>query len=155
MERKNLLDLLVSNKLTLSSMESLTGGLFSSTFTSLPGASQAFLGGIVSYAISSKEHFGVSEETIKEKGAISPKCAKEMALVAAEHFHSDCSVSFTGNAGPEAQEGKPVGLAYVAIKVKDKLYSYKLELSGTRDSIRRQLVDFAFSTLYEKISQSL
>lgn len=155
MERKNLLDLLVANKLTLSSMESLTGGLFASTFTSLPGASKAFLGSIVSYSAASKAHFGVDEEILDGKGTISIECAKEMALSAAEHFQSDCSVSFTGNAGPEAQEGKPVGLAYVAIKIKDALFSYKLELSGSRDSIRRQLVDFAFQTLYEKISQSL
>ncbi len=155
MERKNLLDLLVANHLTLSSVESLTGGLFASTFTSLPGASKAFRGSLVTYSTESKCHFGIGEDLLKEKGAISPECAREMALIGSEQFQSDCTVSFTGNAGPEAQEGKDVGLAYVCIKVRDKLYSYRLDLQGSRQSIRQQLVDFAFRTLSDLISQSL
>jgi len=152
MERKDLLDVLVSKKLTLSCMESLTGGLFASTFTSIPGASQVFLGGAVTYQDKVKELFGVPSSVIKEHGAISKECAKEMALNASLFFSSDVAVSFTGNAGPDAQEGKPVGLVYIGIKVKNSLSVYELHLTGERNFIRRQCVDFAFSKIFEKVS---
>jgi len=152
MERKDLLELLVKKNLTLSCMESLTGGLFASTFTSIPGASQVFLGGAVTYQDKVKEEFGVSESVVKQYGAISKECAKEMALNASLFFDSDVAVSFTGNAGPDAQEGKPVGLVYIGIKVKNAVSVYELHLTGERNFIRRQCVDFAFEKLIEKIS---
>lgn len=154
MERKDLLNLLKEKHLTLSSMESLTGGLFATSFTSVPGASEVFLGGGVSYSNKAKETFGVKAATIQRYGAISKECADEMALRASLFFNSDCSVSFTGNAGPSAEEDKPVGLVYISIKVENTLYSYQLNLVGDREDIRRQCVDFAFSTLYEKLQSS-
>lgn len=153
MERKDLLAALKEKKLTLSCMESLTGGLFASTVTSVPGASEVFVGGAVTYVDAAKANFGVKESTLKNYGAISKECAKEMALRASVFFQSDCSVSFTGNAGPSAEENKPVGLVYIAIKVKESLYTYQLNLQGERDDIRRQCVDFAFKTLTEKIKE--
>jgi PncC family amidohydrolase len=152
MERKELLDALVEKKLTLSSMESLTGGLFSAAFTSIPGASQVFKGGAVTYSDEAKESFGVKKETIAEKGAVSLECAKEMAVKASEFFNSDIAVSFTGNAGPTASEEKPIGMVFIALRVKDSLFSYELALHGDREEIRRQCVDFAFSTLFEKVN---
>jgi PncC family amidohydrolase len=151
MERKELLDLLLASKLSLSSMESLTGGLFGASFTSIPGASQVYKGGAITYTDEVKELYGVKKETIKEYGAVSLECAKEMAIQASKFFNTDVSVSFTGNAGPTASEDKPVGLVFIALKVRNKLYSYKLELTGEREEIRRQCVDFAFSTLIEKL----
>lgn len=155
MERKNLLDLLVSNHLTLSAMESVTGGLFASSFVSIPGASKAFKGSAVTYCDESKKAFGVPEDILEKHGAISAECAKSMALAASRFFGSDVSISFTGNAGPDADEGKPVGLVFVALKVKDTLYSFRLELTGDRETIRRQLVDFAFQTIEKKVPESL
>lgn len=152
MERKDLLDSLVAKNLTLSSMESLTGGLFASTFTSIPGASQVYKGSAVTYTDKVKALFGVSEKTLEAYGAISKECAKEMALQCSLYFDTDCAVSFTGNAGPDAQEDKPVGLVYIGVKVKNQLSVYELHLAGERNFIRRQCVDFAFKTLYEKIS---
>lgn len=151
MERKDLFELLKEKHLTLSSMESLTGGLFANSFTSVPGASEVFLGGAVTYCNRVKELFGVKSGTIDRYGAISKQCADEMALRASLFFQSDCSVSFTGNAGPSAEEDKPVGLVYISIKVKNTLYSYELNLTGDREDIRRQCVDFAFMTLFDKL----
>ena len=153
MERKDLLDALKSEHLTLSCMESLTGGMFASAFTSIPGASAVFLGGAVTYTDEAKERFGVKKSVISRFGAISKECAKEMALKASLFFQSDCSVSFTGNAGPDAQEGKDVGLVYVGVKVRDVLYTYQLNLEGDREEIRKQCVDFAFQTLIDKIQK--
>lgn len=153
MESHELLDLLVEKHLTIASMESLTGGLFSAFFTSIPGASQAFKGGIVSYCNEAKERFGVRKETLENFGAISAECAKEMCLAAAAIFKTDIAISFTGNAGPSADEGKPVGLVYIGIKIKDKFFGYRLDLTGERAKIRRSLIDFAFQTLVQKITE--
>ena len=153
MESHELLDLLVEKHLTIASMESLTGGLFSAFFTSIPGASQAFKGGIVSYCNEAKERFGVRKETLENFGAISAECAKEMCLAAAAIFKTDIAISFTGNAGPTADEEKPVGLVYVGIKVRENYYGYRLDLKGDRDTIRRQLIDFAFAKIMEKIGE--
>lgn len=149
MEYKDLLEYLINNNLTISSMESLTGGMFSSTFASIPNASKAFLGGVVTYNNQVKESFGVSKKIIETYGAISKECANKMALQASILFDSDISVSFTGNAGPSESENKPVGLCYIGIKIKDELSVYELHLKGTRNSIRKQCVDFAFEKLIE------
>ncbi len=153
MEAKDLLDRLIAKNMTLSAMESLTGGLFGAFFTAIPGASKAFRGSLVTYCDEAKEKFGVRRETLESHGAISAECAKEMCLAASSLFESDVAISFTGNAGPTADEGKPVGLVYVGIKVKEDYYGYRLDLEGDRERIRRQLVDFAFARLMEKIGE--
>ncbi len=155
MEYHNLLNLLLEQNLTLSCMESLTGGLFASTFTGIPSASKVFKGGAVTYTDEAKEAFGVSKKTIAENGAISKECAKEMALQASFFFNSDLSVSFTGNAGPSESENKPVGLVYIAVKYLKEVSVYELHLSGSRNNIRKQCVDFAFSTLIDNLSQKV
>ena len=149
MEYKDLLDILIEQNLSLSCMESLTGGLFASTFTSIPNASKVFHGGAITYTDNIKESFGVSKKIIESFGAISKECAKEMAIEASLFFNSDVAVSFTGNAGPSESEGKPVGLVYIGIKLKDKVSVHELHLEGTRNQIRKQCVDFAFSTLID------
>ena len=106
MERKDLLKTLKEKHLTLSSMESLTGGLFATSVTSVPGASEVFIGGAVTYSNKAKESFGVKASVIQKFGAISKECADEMALRSSLFFQSDCSVSFTGNAGPSAEEDR-------------------------------------------------
>lgn len=153
MEFKELLDALVEHSLTISAMESFTGGLFASTFTSIPGASKAFVGSAVTYQDEIKEEYGVKKDTIRKFGAISSQTAKEMAIKASEFFQTKVAVSFTGNAGPDAQEDKPVGMAFVSIRVSDKLYTYQLALKGERDAIRKQAVDFAFETILEKVKE--
>ena len=152
MEIKKLLEDLLKKDYTLSSMESLTGGLFASTFTSIPGASKVFKGSAVTYTDEVKEKYGVRKSTIETQGAVSLACAKEMALRSSSFFDTDVSVSFTGNAGPTESENKPVGLVFIAIRIQDILYSYELHLEGTRDEIRRQCVDFAFKTIDSKIN---
>jgi PncC family amidohydrolase len=153
MEYKDLLDLLISQNLSLASMESLTGGMFASTFTGIPNASMVFHGGAVTYTDNAKMTFHVSEKIIQDHGAVSKECAKEMALQASSFFNSDIAVSFTGNAGPTSSEGKPVGLVYIGFKIKDNVEVYELRLQGNRNSIRKQCVDFAFKTLIQHLSE--
>ncbi len=152
MTHQDLFEILKSNHLSLASCESLTGGLFASTFTDISGASEVFKGAIITYTNEIKEKLGVSKTTIETYGAISKECAREMVLNASEYFSSDITVSFTGNAGPTASEGKDVGLVYVGLIIKNNLYIYKLNLTGSREIIRKKTVDFAFRTIYEKVT---
>ena len=109
-------ELLRTKGMTISTAESCTGGLVASLLTSVPGASDYFLGSVVSYAYSVKENvLGVSPDIIGRYGAVSPECAAAMADGVRRLTGSDFAVSTTGNAGPAASENKDVGLVWVGI----------------------------------------
>lgn len=99
----------------LAVMESLTGGLLSSTITDHPGSSKHFMGGVVSYSSDLKVQMGVPRETIERYGVVSEETARAMARAIREQFHADYGLGITGVAGPEKQEDKPVGTVYIAI----------------------------------------
>ena len=107
--------LLLGRGASLAVMESLTGGLLSSTITDHPGSSQYFIGGIVSYGIELKTQMGVPREVIEEYGVISEQVARAMAHAARERLGAHYGVGITGVAGPDKQDGKPVGTVYIAI----------------------------------------
>jgi nicotinamide-nucleotide amidase len=109
--------LLIARKKTLALAESCTGGLIASRVTDVPGASEIFRGGVVSYANSAKEKFlGVRAETLKTSGAVSEETAREMATGARERFGSDFALAVTGIAGPGGgTPEKPVGTVFIAL----------------------------------------
>lgn len=109
------LRLLIERGLTLATMESCTGGLLASLLTDVPGSSAAFLGSLVSYATDLKVQWGVPPATIAEHGVISIQTARAMAAAARERLGADIGVGVTGVAGPDLQEGKPVGTVHIAI----------------------------------------
>ena len=96
--------------------ESCTGGLVAQRLTQVPGASRVFQCGIVSYSGGMKEKLlAVSPETLAEKGAVSQETAREMAAGVRRLSGAAVGVGITGNAGPTAQDGQPVGRVYVAV----------------------------------------
>jgi nicotinamide-nucleotide amidase len=109
-------DYLSERHQTLAVMESLTGGWLANTITNHPGSSQYFAGGVVSYSNEIKIQMGVPGETIEQFGAISPETARAMAGAVRRLLKTDYGIGVTGVAGPDPQEGKPVGTVYFAIE---------------------------------------
>ena len=103
--------------LTLGSVESMTGGLFSAKFTEIPGSSAVFKGGIVTYSVEEKINIvGVKKETIEKYGVVSEQVAIEMAELGRKLLNVDVCLSVTGNAGPTTEPGgKPVGCFYPSV----------------------------------------
>ena len=114
---KALLLRLCEKKLTFASAESCTGGLIGKRMTDLAGASEVYLGSIISYANEVKENLlGVPHEILEKHGAVSPETAAYMARGARERLGVDIAVSTTGIAGPGGgTDEKPVGLVYVGV----------------------------------------
>ncbi len=143
-----LIDLLVARGLTVATAESLTGGDLASALTAAPGASAAYVGGAVTYATSAKQALlGVDPETVRRTGVVSAECAAEMVSGALRLFQSDLAVSTTGVAGPDRQEGKPAGLAYIALAGPEGVRVSELHTSGSRTQVRRHVVAAALELL--------
>jgi len=132
---------------TLATAESLTGGMLGSLITSVPGASDVYVGGVVSYSTDIKERLlHVAPRTIKTYGVVSAECALHMALGVQELMGSTWGVATTGVAGPDAQEGKPVGMVYVAV-VGPRDDVRELRLDGDRAAIRSRSCEEALALL--------
>jgi len=137
----NIVEFLNSKGLTISCAESFTGGEFSSYITSFSNASKCFKGGLVCYSSEIKQNIlGVDKDIILNFGTISRECCQAMVDNCLDKFKSDIAVSFTGNAGPNSSEDKPVGLIYIGLKYKDKNIVNELHLTGTREEIRIQAI---------------
>ena len=144
MGNKNIKQFFVEHNLTLGSVESFTGGLFASEITSISGASKFYKGGFVTYATEEKNKLlSIPMEIINQYGVISKEVAYHMANHARQLLNVDCCVSFTGNAGPDAMEDKPVGEVHIGVAWKSSVQVYSLILKGDRNEIRRQAVEFA------------
>lgn len=133
---------------TLATAESLTGGQVAAAITAVPGASKAYLGGVVSYATDVKvDVLGVSDELVREHGVVSGPCAAAMAEGVRAMLRADYGVATTGVAGPDPQEGKPVGTVFVGIAGPDGTSVVPLALSGDRPTVQRDTVDVAIGLL--------
>lgn len=101
---------------TLAVMESLTGGLLSSRITDVPGSSNYFVGGLVTYGSGLNAKMGVPREILEQYGAISEETARAMAHAVRERLGVDYGLGITGIAGPDKQEDKPVGTVHIAVE---------------------------------------
>lgn len=143
---------LVQRELTIACAESMTGGAVADALSAAPGASATFLGGVVSYATEVKEEIlGVAKETVDRHGVVSAECAEEMATGVRRLMGSDWAVSTTGVAGPDTQEGKPVGLVYVGVAGPSGVTAHELHLDGERAEIRAAATEAAVRRVLEAV----
>ena len=141
-----LVGLLTSRQLTIAVAESLTGGLLVAELVRIPGASAVVLGGVVAYQTALKHTLlGVDDELLAGEGAVHPEVARQMATgvraaLAVDGRPADIGLATTGVAGPDEQDGRPVGTVYLGIAIGDKVRAIPLHLTGDRGQIRAQTV---------------
>ncbi len=145
--------LLREKNLTFACAESCTGGLVATKLTDIPGVSDVFLGGIVSYSNQVKNCvLGVSSDTLSEYGAVSAECVREMVEKACAITGADCGVSLSGIAGPGGgTPEKPVGLVYAGVKTPGECRTFELHLRGSRSMIRERAAALAVNFLREML----
>lgn len=140
---------------TLATAESCTGGLISADLTEVPGASDVFLGGVVSYSNDAKEGMlGVPHETLVAHGAVSDEVAKAMAEGARERLATDWGIGITGIAGPGGgSDEKPVGLVHWAVAGPNRVEARHRVFFGNRSIIRRWSVNSALDLLRRSLAE--
>lgn len=131
--------MLKEHHLKVATAESCTGGLIAKRITDVPGASEVFECGIISYANGIKHKvLGVSEDDLNKYGAVSEPVAKQMAQGALKVSGADIAVSVTGIAGPDSDStGKPVGLVYIGLADKENVWVREIRTSRTDRSYNR------------------
>ncbi len=139
--------LLTARKMTLATMESCTGGLLASTITDVPGSSNYFKGGIVSYMTDVKTAHGVDRAIVERHGAISGETAAAMAKAARTQLGASIGIGVTGVAGPTEQEGKPVGAVFVALDHERLQRLHTGKYPGGRLDIKTRVVSTALFNL--------
>lgn len=150
-----LLQSLRTRHLTLTTAESCTGGLLSALITEIPGSSDVFTHGYVTYSNAAKTAMlGVPEPLIKVHGAVSEKVAVALAENAQHTAGADIAVSITGIAGPGgATKDKPVGLVYIACARKGlKTLQVKYNFSGDRARVRLQAITAALELIQQQLN---
>lgn len=146
---KAVAELLLANDLTLTCAESCTGGLLAARLVNIPGISEVFKSGIVTYANRAKRKIlGVKKITLQKYGAVSEQTAEEMAKGASSIGKSDVAVSITGIAGPDGGTAeKPVGLVYIGCSVKGQVTVQEYHFSGSREKIRESAASAALALM--------
>lgn len=141
---------------TISTAESCTGGMIGSRLTSVPGASEVYERGVVTYSNNSKvDMLGVSSNTLSKKGAVSPETAEQMARGIREISGTSIGISITGIAGPGGgSEEKPVGLVYIGFSDESGTESRRLNLFGSRDRVRHYAALTALDIVRRKLKQN-
>lgn len=152
-EAVRVIRLLTEKNQTLATAESCTGGLLGKLLTDVPGASAAYLGGVISYAYAVKEKLlGVDPAVLAETGAVCEGVALQMAKGARERLEADFALATTGNAGPSADPKNPnVGEIYVALACEKTSLCRKLTLRGSREENRTEACRAALELLLENI----
>lgn len=147
---EELAEFLIKKNISISSVESFTVGGFANAIGSISGISAVYCGSLVSYQTRIKRDvLGIEQEIIDHYGVVSKEVAGLMAVDGQEMFDSDICVSFTGNAGPTAMEGKPVGLIYIGVAYDGNVYTFCYELEGSREDIKKQAITLGIEKILE------
>ncbi len=135
---------------TVATAESCTGGLAAAAIVAVPGASEVFRNGFITYCDAAKQRIlGVSEATLAEHTAVSAETAAEMAAGCARAGQADLALAVTGLAGPGGGTPlRPVGLVYVGCYYRERVLVQEYRLQGNREEIRRQAAAAALQLGY-------
>lgn len=142
---------------TVAVAESVTGGLLAAALTSTAGASATFRGGLVVYATDLKTRLaGVAEDLLAEHGPVAPQVALELARGVRDRLSASWGVGVTGVAGPQPQDGKPVGTVFLSVVGPGPAAGIEsvseLNLTGDRNTIRVRIVEQAVALLAGAVS---
>ncbi len=142
-------DLLVANKLTVSTVESCTGGMVAARLINVPGVSDVFKMGHITYSNKAKKKIlGVKKRTLEKHTAVSAEVAEEMLKGVEMISKADVCVSVTGLAGPDGgTEKRPVGLVYIACSVKGKMTVREYHFNGNREKVRENATAAALTLM--------
>ncbi|HIT43162.1 MAG TPA: competence/damage-inducible protein A [Candidatus Caccovicinus merdipullorum] len=145
--------LLKKNGLTVTTAESCTGGMLAARLVNVPGVSDVYREGYITYSNKAKRRLlDVNKSTLKKYGAVSEQTAREMAIGGVFANGADVCVATTGIAGPDGgTEEKPVGLVYISCYLKDKVTVERFQFKGNREKIREQTVVKALDLLRRSI----
>jgi nicotinamide-nucleotide amidase len=140
---------------TVSVAESCTGGLLSELLTSVPGSSEVYCGGFVSYSAESKNQIvHVPADVLQKYGTVSSQVAEILAENTRQQFGTDFALSITGVAGPASVENHPVGLVYIGLKEAGApARVYRFRLRGTRRRIRLMAAKHACFILQQRLKK--
>lgn len=152
-EKERLVALLQEKKYHVSTAESCTGGLIASAIVDVPGASEVFEEGYITYSDGVKEKLlGVLSETIEAYTVVSGEVAKEMALGTQKRTSSELTISATGYAGPDdAEDGTKAGTVYIGTCYLGKPEAKRFWFQGGRKQVREQAVSEAIRFALERI----
>ena len=150
-------DMLRDQQLTLALAESCTGGEIAARIVNVPGASQVFTHGFVTYSNRAKRKcLGVKKATLKLEGAVSAKCAKEMAKGGCNAAEADICLSITGLAGPDGgTKETPVGNVFMGCCYNGKVVTREFHFTGNRTKIRQQATAHALAFLRECMMEGI
>lgn len=143
-------------RLTVALAESLTGGLVAARLTKPPRASDAFLGGVVSYTDGAKAGLlGVDRRALRELGGVSALVARQMASGAREALGADIAVSLTGFAGPDVPPGGELGKVFIAVAHWGGVETHEVQFAGTREAIREACVERALEHILDAAARAV
>jgi nicotinamide-nucleotide amidase len=155
MSAADVLRLLDERGATVAVAESLTGGLVAAELSGVPGASRTFRGSVTAYATALKHQIlGVDDGLLAARGAVDPDVARQMAEGVRDRLGADWGASTTGVAGPDPQDGQPVGTVYVAVAGPTGAVVAPLRLTGNRTAIRQASVAAVLELLAAELRRS-
>ncbi|WP_239516440.1 CinA family protein [Streptomyces sp. ICC4] len=152
----DVLRLLAQSNGTVAVAESLTGGMVAAELTAVPGASRSFRGSVTAYATELKHRvLGVDAELLAAEGAVNAQVAQEMAAGVRRVLDASWGIATTGVAGPDAQDGQPVGTVFVAVEGPGSRKTARLRLKGSRAEIRRESARTVLELLASELRENL
>ena len=151
---REVIELLIARGETIAVAESLTGGMVAAALTAIPGASAVVRGGLVTYATDLKASLlDVPSALLDRHGAVHPAVASAMAEGVRHRLAATVGAATTGVAGPDPQDGQPVGTVYIAVSAGGRTVVQSLALSGDRHQIRVATVERLLGLLLSKLRE--